>query len=927
MSVIHLTSNSRLTQTLKQQALADQACQVIETPSIMTLPQWWQQWEEALLLRGELPLEALQAKLLSAFEAQWLWEQVLEEESAQRLDENGEPLSLLNLPATAKQLDQAWALWMEWLSDEQREQAQSAFYPSDETQLFFSAMQRYQQRLQVQGWQDSVGRQQQRLAWLEMGKGELPQRFQLHGFDEMTPAMQRWQRAVEARGTEVILVNELQAREQSEANKPGEAAPQLYRYDAKDPLDEAQQVAYWCVQQWLQLQEKKPVHAIKIGVVAPNVSECKTALTLALDEQLAIARQQPLNLQQSAMNRLYNFSLGDSLAQQALVQNALLTLQIFLQPRRTLSYADWSQWLISPYSVASLWRRQRADAGLRRLQWASFQWPSLIASEQACRLLPQSLLERLQKWQRSLGARASESLTLPEFVDLAQSCLQALGWCSARELNSDEYQQQQTFQQRLADFAHLSAPHKKQQISQWLNALQRYIGETVHQSQSRGVQPIQIMGFLEAGGQQFDALWVLGLTDEAWPRMPDPNPFLPLELQRQQRLPRCDAQRELEYARQVMQRLHWTAPLQVWSFARHQGEAELLPSPLLESAPLDGAQSYHAHAYQSLAQWHYLQHSESLWELDNRGPEIPAGTRAPGGTGILQAQSQCPLMAFIDYRLGARQELQTVEEGLPSTNQGTLIHEILQHFWEETKTQSRLLAMDETELKQALNSQIEAGFEALQSQFNEHYLQLEQARIFQLLWQWLEVEKNRPSFSVAKTEQEQLVTLAGIEFKLIIDRIDSVAGQTVILDYKTGRASINNLLKTPLKAPQLAVYLHAVSEPVAGIGYGLLHTDDGVKLNALVEEEEVLCSTRSITVFAKLAEKEGPFHQVAWNDFLQALRDEVLQLAQSIQRGEADMRFDKPADVAYAAGKLALRLPEVEAQMAEIGITSEENGG
>lgn len=924
MSVIHLTSNSRLTQTLKQQALADQARQVIETPLIMTLPQWWQQWEEALLLRGELPLEALQTKLLSAFETQWLWEQVLEEESAQRLDENGEPLSLLNLPATAKQLDQAWALWMEWLSDEQREQAQSAFYPSDEIQLFYSAMQRYQQRLQAQGWQDSVGRQQQRLDWLEAGKGELPHCFQLHGFDEVTPAMQRWQRAVEARGAEVILVNEFQAYGE---NKQSGNRPQLYRYHAQDPLDEAQQVAYWCVQQWLNLQEQKPAHAIKIGVVAPNVSECKTALSLALDEQLAIAQQQPLNLQQTALNRLYNFSLGESLAQQALVQNALLTLQIFLQPKRTLSYADWSQWLISPYAVAPLWRRQRADAGLRRMQWASFQWSTLIASEQARTLLPENLTERVQKWYQTLGAKVSESLTLPEFVALAQSCLLALGWCSARELNSDEYQQQQTFQQRLADFAHLSAPHKKQTVSQWLSVLQRYIGETVHQSQSRGVQPIQIMGFLEAGGQQFDALWVLGLTDVAWPRMPDPNPFLPLELQRQNRLPRCDAQRELEYARQVMQRLHLAAPLQVWSFARHQGEAELLPSPLLESAPLDESQVYHAHAYQSLAQWHYVQHSESLWELDNRGPEVPTGTRAPGGTGILQAQSQCPLMAFVDYRLGARQELQTVEEGLPSTNQGTLIHEILQHFWEETKTQSRLLAMDETELKQALNSQIEAGFGALQSQFNEHYLQLEQARIFQLLWQWLEVEKNRPSFAVAQTEQEQLVTLAGIEFKLIIDRIDSVEGQAVILDYKTGRASINNLLKTPLKAPQLAVYLHAVSEPVAGIGYSLLHSDDGVKLNALVEDEEILSSSRSISVFAKLAEKEGEFHQVAWNDFLESLRKEVLQLAQSIQRGEADMRFDKPADVAYAAGKLALRLPEVEAQLAEIGITLEENAG
>jgi len=65
-----------------------------------------------------------------------------------------------------------------------------------------------------------------------------------------------------------------------------------------------------------------------------------------------------------------------------------------------------------------------------------------------------------------------------------------------------------------------------------------------------------------------------------------------------------------------------------------------------------------------------------------------------------------------------------------------------------------------------------------------------------------------------------------------------------------------------------------------------------------------------------LAQKEeGEFYQVAWSDFLQALRQEVIALAQAIARGEAQMCFRSEDDLAYAGGYLALRLPEVRAQI------------
>ena len=57
--------------------------------------------------------------------------------------------------------------------------------------------------------------------------------------------------------------------------------------------------------------------------------------------------------------------------------------------------------------------------------------------------------------------------------------------------------------------------------------------------------PLQILGLLEAAGQPFDALWVMGMDGRNWPPPAQPNPLLPIALQRAQLMPRSSSQREL----------------------------------------------------------------------------------------------------------------------------------------------------------------------------------------------------------------------------------------------------------------------------------------------------------------------------------------------------------------------------------------------
>ena len=60
----------------------------------------------------------------------------------------------------------------------------------------------------------------------------------------------------------------------------------------------------------------------------------------------------------------------------------------------------------------------------------------------------------------------------------------------------------------------------------------------------RRVDAVQILSPDDAAAQSFDALWVAGMTSDAWPPPARPNPLVPIELQRRAGIPaaciRCD---------------------------------------------------------------------------------------------------------------------------------------------------------------------------------------------------------------------------------------------------------------------------------------------------------------------------------------------------------------------------------------------------
>lgn len=910
--ILHLSANSRLSAHLKVSFARQADAPVIATPLVMTWPQWWAHWQDQALLSGELSWPY--TRVMSAFEATHQWSLLLDKHA---------PTPLLNLADTAKQLYQAWCLWVEYGASQ--ESAELEMDKSQEWQLFSLCRDDYQAWLSEHSWLDEPLLMQQRLAWFEQGLGECPSQIDWHGFDELTPFMQAWWSACEARGALSNLINQaaVAAEDQAAAQADLFATPsrQLAIYSAADPRDEAQQVAAFCVHQLTQaLQQSKPLDQIRIGVVAPNLEEVKAPLSFWLDDQLFQHIETHPILAEHSTDRLYNFSLGTALSRLPYIQFIQQTLNLGFNPHKSVAFEDFSQWLISPFCVGDISERHALDRNLRRLQWAWIKWPDLVNQNESDSL---RWPKNLQAFLQALSAlKLKSSGNLSQFVDQVQACLDTLGSFRQTSLSSELFQQHEKFTDSLAQFAGLQGLQGQLSMSEWLGLWQRFCSQTLHQAQSTWIQPIQVMGMLEAGGQDFDALWVMGLDDEAWPRPAQPNAFLPLRWQRQNQLPRCDAARELEYARRLTARLSDSAQQVVMSFAKQKGEAVSMPSPLIE---LERWPSYQALNVHSTAHQAWCLRPTSEMREDYQAPEVANGALVPGGSGMLSAQMKCPLMAFMDYRLGAKYGLQSVEDGLASTDQGSIMHSVLEHFWQQTETQVALLAMDEAFLTQRLQSLLDAEFEPLEKRFAPSYVALEKARMLGVLQEWMALEKARPmSFKVVETELGLELEIAQIKFRISIDRIDETDIGQVLIDYKTGHASLNDLLKEPIRAPQLAVYLLAVAglqqAEVAGLGYGLLSSDKGVRWSLISEDTDLV--GKGERAWSRISQK-GDWQDVSWPDFLNFLQDQVTQLAQDVKRGFAPMWYQKDTDLVYSPSLLALRKPEVQAQIGDFDLDAD----
>jgi ATP-dependent helicase/DNAse subunit B len=213
---------------------------------------------------------------------------------------------------------------------------------------------------------------------------------------------------------------------------------------------------------------------------------------------------------------------------------------------------------------------------------------------------------------------------------------------------------------------------------------------------------------------------------------------------------------------------------------------------------------------------------------DELAPRLTVRT-ARGGAMTLELQSRCPFRAQAQIRLGADQ-LPTVSIGVEPIDRGIILHRVLEESWGWLRNHATLLSVDEQTLRARVRDSAERQtLQALQPtvRYRQRLAALEAINVAKQVLQLLEVEKQRPSFSVRFSETSEPYTIGGLSITLQPDRIDELAnGGYLLIDYKLGdshspRQWLDTRPGRPLR-PQLPLYGLAHAETLRGLAYVVL---------------------------------------------------------------------------------------------------------
>jgi probable DNA repair protein len=444
------------------------------------------------------------------------------------------------------------------------------------------------------------------------------------------------------------------------------------------------------------------------------------------------------------------------------------------------------------------------------------------------------------------------------------SMLDAVGWPGDRLLNSREHQLLARWRDLLSEFAALDAVGGTVSLEGAVRRLRRLAASVIFQFEDRGA-PIQISDAREAAGMRFDHVWIMGLHDEALPAPADPNPFVPISLQREYGAPNASAEHQFEGSRGLFERLASCAAEVVLSFPQTEGDRLMMPSPFLSARPESTAPP----GSRWIARMRAAPAIETI--VDENAPPVPEGVQR-GGAYVLRDMAACPFRAFAAHRLGAR-ELDGVEAGLSARDKGSALHRVMERIWREVGSQARLLSLSPEQISELIRRHIASVLDQYAGTTNAA---VERIRLERLVTTWMRLERLRPDFKVAALEEKREVNIGGLRLEIRADRVDELTdGRRLILDYKSGEVKSKAWIGERPDEPQLPLYCVSANAPLAGAAFARIRAE-GVEFAGIVESE-----LPDFTDFGK--------NQPCLDEQLRHWRAVLSSLAERFGRGEAQV--------------------------------------
>lgn len=873
-----ITPNRRMAQALSREFDTAQAAQgrsAWESADILPYSAFVQRcYEDALYseLASGLPI------LLTPAQEHALWEDII------RRSDAGD--ALLAIPETAALAADAWKTAHAWrLLDSLR----SGQLNEDAT-AFRDWCAQYSLRCARDGHTDAALLPDLVAARVNGKEMRKPNLLALYGFDIRTPQQQALFDALQAAGTEVFV----SAQERREAS--------VLRVACVDARDEIQRAAAWARARLAADPEAR------IGIVVPDLAKQRKALIRTFRIVMAPASMLPGATGAPRANQdplPFNVSLGEALTGYPLVQAACLILEL---AGREIEFGRASLLLRSPFIAAGESEaagRARLDLELRRRAEPAITLERLLdtidaldADAAGAGAYAPELAQRLRKLA---GFRKSDLFAARAPSAWARAITDALKLMGfpdkGRSLDSAEYQTLKKWHEVIAGFALLDRVSAKMGYAEAVGRLRRLAAETLFQPEVPHA-PVQILGVLESAGIEFDHLWVMGLTDEAWPIHPRPNPFLPLDAQRNARVPEASIEATLALDAAITRGWLAAAREVVLSHPQAEGERKLLPSPLLRDLAQAALASPAYPRHRDLI--HAAANIESMEDAvappladpmvpplaDHLDPPLAAGAALAGGTSVITDQSACPFRAFALHRLDA-QSPAAPHAGLDAMERGILVHRVLASAWGQLKTKTNLDAIGEGELEALLARSADEAVNRVKrhrpATLAGRFAEVEKGRLVRLARAWLEMEREArgDDFTVAAVEDKRNLAIGPLTLRGKLDRVDELEdGRRIVIDYKSTAAPSSAWLGERPDEPQLPLYLVATEPDAVAIAFAQVKAGD-MKFAALAADETLLPVWKSLP-------------DIGWDAQVAAWREVLARLATQFAAGEAAVHPKNP---------------------------------
>lgn len=822
--------------------------------------QQWQQargsdwWETPAILPARSWLLSLHAQLLASGDStRTLLPELLQQQVWQECIDSDESVLLLDSNAASRGARRAWEVACAWRCHP----VEDDYLPLD--QFVWSRWRiRYQAMLDETGSVDHAALTDHILEILDSGRGieNLPSEIILDGFLQLPPQLEALISTLKDSGVDVELLR---------------SAPNALVHPVEYEDDEQELLG---IALHMRTELERDVNQ-SLGLVVPDLQNRRTEVLRAFD-QVFFPTLNPVEIREKG--RPYDLSIGLPLADTAVIQAALSIMKLCVSEIRG---SEISALLLSPYLSAGSGESQRREQLDKRLR------------DHRVRKLDLSGLDDFLDNKGRLGvnvrklaqSRKRNRTTLSMWATRISQWLKELGWPGSG-MDTEEYQAVSAWIACLDDLQLLDN-NEGVSANDALGLLNRLARERIFQLDTPAT-PIQIMGRLESHGIAFDCLWVAGLDSEQWPAVGSPTPFLSIEQQKAAGVPDASATARLLLAEREF--LQWSsqAPLLIASRATSRDGKELDAASVPAVAVSD--KNYELSDLRLINLQKIMPLKNPIEELrqalrldsiqDNHGPALPSGSEVKGGARLFENQALCPFKSFALHRLSIR-PLEEAGLGLDPRQHGTLLHRVLEFFWQEVQTQNQLLAFSEEEFTEVLLRTIDAAID--KCEVPVPLVELERARLLELLREWFKTQEViRPTFEVVSLEQKQTIEHGGIIMSVMLDRIDKVGDDLVVVDYKTGVSnSVNSWADNRISNPQLPLYV-LTNEDIKGATFAQVARNQ-CKFKGVTSEMDMMPKVKTTVIKSRngqATERElGSWHdwRLHWKEALDAVAGEVRQ--------------------------------------------------